>query len=181
MRTRGLPLARQSFRRIILTSATLVALAFAGAGAVVADHTIDLGASGTDQSGLCTGDYFKIEDAGVLEEGTHTYTGTTAQGASFTAVLTVVFDEDDEVESITVVSTNPPTLLIVFKAGQIVGSTTGPVVLPANGKAISNLTFCLGVVPTPTPTPIPTPTATPTPTPTPTQTPTPTPTPTATP
>lgn len=142
----------------------MIALAFTGVSAVVADHTINLGPSGTDQSGLCTGDYFKIEDAGVLEEGTHTYTGTTNQGASFTAVLTVVLDGDGEVDSITVVSTSPPYLLIVFKAGQVTGSTGGTVVLPGNGKAISNLAFCLGAEPTPTPTPEPSPTPTPEPT-----------------
>ena len=110
----------------------------------VADHTIPLGASGTDQSGECTGDYFKIEDADVLEEGTHTYTGTTKEGNAFSVTLTVVFDEDDEVESITVVAITPGYDLIVIKAGNGVFETgTGPSITPGNGKAISDIAFCL--------------------------------------
>ena len=73
---------------------------------------------GLTESGLCKGDYFKIESAGVLEEGTHTYTGTTKEGASFTAVLTVEFDDEGEVDLVTVVSTDPDYVLIVFKAGK---------------------------------------------------------------
>jgi hypothetical protein len=110
--------------------------------AVLADHTIDLGASGTDQSGLCTGDYFKIEDAGVLEEGTHTYTGTTKDGVPFTAVLTVVLDASNDVESITVVSTDPDYVLIVVKAGTQFFSSSGPTIT-GGGKAISDVAFCL--------------------------------------
>ncbi|HSK53544.1 MAG TPA: hypothetical protein VLA44_12360 [Clostridia bacterium] len=138
-----------------------------GARPAAADHVIPLGSSGTDQSGLCDGDYFKIENAGVLVEGTHTYTGTTKAGASFTAVLTVELSGGNEVESITVVSTSPAYALIVFKAGTTFSTTEGPVVFDADGKAISDLSFCL-VEESPTPTPTPTPVATPTPTPTPT-------------
>ncbi len=146
------PQGRGSFLTLVVAMATVVAvLALASARPVFADHTINLGASGTDQSRLCTGDYFKIEDAGVLEAGTHAYTGTTRDGATFTAVLTVVLDGDDEVDSIVVVSLVPSTALIVFKAGRVFGSTDGAVISPASGKAISNVAFCLEVE-TPTPT-----------------------------
>jgi hypothetical protein len=161
---------------VLLIGAAFLAPA---AGPASADHVIDLGTSGTDQSGVCQGDYFKIENASGLEEGTHTYAGTTKEGAEFSAVLTVVFNDDDQVESITVVSTDPPYALIVFKAGTTFSTTDGPVVVDAGGKAISDLAFCLVVETeaTPTPTPTATPTATPTPTPTATPTATPTPTP----
>jgi hypothetical protein len=134
----------------IIGSVSLVVmlLAFVGASTVAADHVIDLGASGTDQSGTCTGDYFKIEDAGILEEGTHTYTGTTKDGGTFTAVLTVVLDGSGEVDSITVVSVDPPASIIVFKAGNAFGIANGNLI-DAN-KAISNVAFCLDVAPTPT-------------------------------
>ena len=109
----------------------------------VADHTVPLGASGTDQSGECTGDYFKIEDAGALVEGTHTYTGTTKEGNTFSVTLTVVFDGDDEVDSITVVAIDPGYDLIVVKAGTEFFMTDGTSITPGNGKAISNIAFCL--------------------------------------
>lgn len=109
----------------------------------VADHTVPLGASGTDQSGECTGDYFKIEDAGVLVEGTHTYTGTTKEGNTFSVTLTVVFDGDNEVDSITVVAIDPGYDLIVVKAGTEFFMTDGTSITPGNGKAISNIAFCL--------------------------------------
>jgi hypothetical protein len=109
----------------------------------VADHTIPLGASGTDQSGECTGDYFKVEDAGVLVEGTHTYTGTTSDGGAFSVTLTVVFDDEDEVDSITVVAIDPGYDLIVVKAGTEFFTTDGASITPGNGKAISNIAFCL--------------------------------------
>jgi hypothetical protein len=129
-------------------SLVVLLLAFVGASAVSADHVIDLGASGTDQSGTCTGDYFKIEDADVLEEGTHTYTGTTKDGGTFSAVLTVVLDGDGEVDSITVVSVDPPASIIVFKAGNAFGIANGNFIDAS--KAISNVAFCLDVAPTPT-------------------------------
>ena len=146
-------------------------------------HTVPLGASGTDQSGECEGDYFKIESASVLEEGTHTYTGTTKDGAAFSVTLTVVFDDEDEVDSITIVSSTPAVdKVVIGSAGEFVvydppvAGMTG-----FEGHAISNVAFCLaGAEGSPTPTPTPTATPTPTPTPTPlggTPTPTPTPTP----
>ena len=95
--------------------ATILTLGMAGTA--FASHTIDLGESGTDQSGKCTADYFKIESASILEEGTHDYEGTTKDGEDFTANLTVVFDDEGEVESIDVNDTDPDTLLYVIKAG----------------------------------------------------------------
>jgi hypothetical protein len=132
----------------ILGSVSLIVLlvALAGASTVAADHVIDLGPSGTDQSGGCTGDYFK--DAAILEEGTHAYTGTTNEGGTFTAVLTVVLDGDGEVDSITVVSVDPPATIIVFKAGNAFGLANGNLIDAI--KAISNVAFCLDVAPTPT-------------------------------
>ena len=59
MDTHRTRLARHSARWLFVSLATVFAL-FAGVSAVVADHTIALGASGTDQSGLCTGDYFNF-------------------------------------------------------------------------------------------------------------------------
>src|SRR5215203_467023 len=125
--------------------ALLVALAMTMllATTSVADDTIPLGPSGTDQSGACTGDYFKIENASVLEEGTHTYTGTTKEGNAFSVTLTVVFDDDDEVESITVVAIDPGYDLIVIKAGTAFFTTDGTSITSGNGKAISDIAFCL--------------------------------------
>jgi len=118
-----------------------LALVLVTAVPVFAAHTVDLGASGTDQSGLCEGDFFKIESTAILEEGTHTFTGTTANGESFTAVLTVTLDEDGEVDTITVVSTDPDFDLIVFKAGDVTFTTEGNVI--DADQAISNVAFCL--------------------------------------
>ena len=123
----------------------VLAMMLALAAPVAADHAtpINLGASGTDQSGLCTGDYFKIESAGVLVAGTHNYAGTTKAGVAFTATITTVIT-DGEVDSITVVSTNPPTALIVIKAGnEFFTDTLNP------EQGISNVAFCLTVA-TPT-------------------------------
>ena len=167
-----------SFRAIgWLAVMLLAAAALLGPSASrsLAAHTIDLGESGTDQSDTCEGDYFKIENADVLVEGEHTYTGTTIDGADFTITLDVVFDEDGEVESITIISSDPEVDFSVIKAGDDFESEDGDVLEPENGKAISNVTFCLEMAaPTPTPTPVP-PTPTPVP-PTPTPVP-PTPTP----
>src|SRR5688500_9799454 len=123
----------------------VLAMMLAFAAPVAADHTtpIDLGASGTDQSGLCTGDYFKIESASILVAGTHMYAGTTKAGVAFTATITTVIT-DGEVDSIGVVSTNPAVRLVVVKAG------TEFFTNPLNpGQGISNIAFCLAV-PTPT-------------------------------
>jgi hypothetical protein len=151
----------------LVALAALLMLAFP----VAAEHTVPLGDSGTDQSGECTEDYFKIESASVLVEGTHTYTGTTKNGAAFTVTLEVVFDAEDEVDSITIVSSNPPVTKVVVKGGG--GSDAFIVYEPpeedmtADQGAISNVAFCLATAagtPTPTPTPA---GGTPTPTPTP--------------
>jgi hypothetical protein len=134
-------------RRLValFSSLAMLLLLATAATTTLADHTIPLGASGTDQSGVCQGDYFKIEDADVLEEGTHTYTGTTKDGQSFTAVLTVTLDGSGDVDSITVVSTDPAYLKIVIKAGNEFETEDGPVLSPENGQAISDVAFCLDV------------------------------------
>jgi hypothetical protein len=124
-----------------LIAAAALTLTFAGTA--FADHTIALGASGTDQSGECDGDYFKVESTSSLAEGTHDYTGTTKDGASFSATLTVTLDDEGEVESIVVVETDPAYTLIVFKAGNVFYTEDGATLTPDNGKAISNLAFCL--------------------------------------
>jgi hypothetical protein len=131
--------------RALVALSTVLAVSLALSGGALAAHTIDLGESGTDQSGECQGDYFKIEDAeSMLVEGTHTYIGTTKEGASFSATLTVVLDADGEVESIEVVSTDPDYVLIVFKGGTEFETTTGTTIVMSDGKAISNVAFCLG-------------------------------------
>jgi hypothetical protein len=124
--------------------AMLAAAVLAPTPIALADHTINLGASGTDQTGTCENDYFKIEDAeSQLEAGTHTYVGTTKLGASFSAVLTVELDGDGEVGTVTIVSISPPFTEIAFKAGTEVFITTDDVLVAGNGKAISNIAFCL--------------------------------------
>jgi hypothetical protein len=133
------PMKPKSLMAIVAALAMIMLLATT----TVADHTVPLGASGTDQSGECSGDYFKIEDAGVLQEGTHTYTGTTKEGNAFSVTLTVVFDDDGEVESITVVAIDPGYDLIVVKAGTAFFTTAGTSITPGNGKAISDIAFCL--------------------------------------
>ena len=135
----------------LLTVGALLAPSSAALGTHVdgAAH-VDLGASGgTDQSGTCTGDFFKIESAGVLVEGTNTFTGTTDAGLDFEVTLTVVLDDEGEVESISFVSSNFDIDAIVIKGGGGSGVFTvfrppfdGP--LTAEQGAISNVSFCLG-------------------------------------
>lgn len=125
----------------------ILALLLGSSSTVLAAHTIVVGASGTDQSGLCEGDYFKIESTSVLEAGTHTYTGTTNGGDPFSAVLTVTLDSDSEVDTIVVESTDPTYDLIVFGSAGSYDTTEGNTVNGA--QAISNVAFCLSDEPPP--------------------------------
>jgi hypothetical protein len=133
----------------IVALAALLMLAFPAA----AEHTVALGESGTDQSGECTGDYFKIESApSVIVDGTHTYTGTTKDGDPFSVTLDAEYNAESELESITIIASDPTVTAVVIKGGG--GSDEFVVYEPpeedmtASQGEISNIAFCLGAAAT---------------------------------
>lgn len=129
----------RSGARTLLSLAAALGMTAALAIPASAAHTIEIDPYDETAHGCGADGGFKLE-GDWLEEGTHTYNLVVGDEIVFSATLTVALDEDNEVDSIVVVSANPPAAYVLVKAG-----SDDPVLIgdfDTAGKAISHIEFC---------------------------------------